>query len=242
MHTDHARYGFFRADERAFLERMFKDYPDIGKNFDLFLDTPADKRHGLALDVLESMPRKGWVKHHVKDPESVFDHMEALSMMMREVTLPDDLQGLSKGDTRRRLISMATVHDVPEAIVSDFTPSCPIAPEDKTRLELLASRVIFDHNPYAQELIEEYCEQRTPLSHLLHDFDKLAAVFKALEYEGIYPEKRGRLYAEFRDNSVPLLKTQEGRQFAADIEQGAESIRREARQQFLKEKFAGPEL
>lgn len=161
--------------------------------------------------------------------------------MAGEIEPPADLESLSKGDTRRRLVSMALAHDIPEAIVTDFTPTCAIAPHDKNLLEVLAGRVIFEDRPHVQALIEEYAAQETPLSHVLHDFDKLSAVFKALEYEGIYPEKRGKLYQDFRDYAVPKLKTDQGRDHAASIEHNAEAIRQAARQKFLQEKFAGRE-
>ncbi len=236
MRTDHDRYGLFHAEDKQFLERIFVDHPDIADSFDEFLDLPPASRYDRAHEILMELPRAGWVQRQVKDPESVWDHLIELAHMAREVELPADLQGLTKAAARQRLVAMALNHDIPEAIVKDFTPTCRIAPEDKEQLERLGARVIFESNPDARGLVDEYCAQKTPLSHLLHDFDKLAAVQKALQYEGIYPEKRGRLYENFREYAIPRLKTEQGRDFAQRLDTGAEVIRGAARAEFMNQK------
>jgi 5'-deoxynucleotidase YfbR-like HD superfamily hydrolase len=61
---------------------------------------------------LEVMQRAGWVARGVKDPETVWEHIEALVALGREV-LPSmpDFQGM-RGDD---LLIMLKVHDLPEA-------------------------------------------------------------------------------------------------------------------------------
>lgn len=236
MRTDQPAYQMFDPTERAFLERMFLGHPDIAERFDEFLALPPQERFDRAHDILQALPREGWKRREVKDPESVWDHLIELGHLVRQVELPRDLCGLTRTEARQRLVAMALNHDIPEAIVKDFTPHCPIAPEDKEQLERLAGRVIFESNPAARGMIEEYCAQRTPLSHLLHDFDKLVAVQKALQYEGIYPEKRGKLYEEFRGYAVARLKTDQGRNYAGRLERGADEIRRAARKEFMEQR------
>lgn len=231
----------FSDEEKYFLAQMFASHSGLEQRFQTYLEIPASERFQKAMDDLEKVPRTGWVKRQVKNPESVMDHIEELTEMAMQFELPSDLQCMSKGDARTRLRRMAAVHDIPEAIVTDFTPSCPISSADKERLERLAAKVIFESYPLGQTLVCEYIEQLTPLSHTLHDLDRLAPVFKALEYEGIYPEKRGKLFHDFLSHAKPRLKTDAGRTFCENIERDAESIRKTARQQYLEEKFAGRE-
>ena len=239
MRTDHPAYRLFTAEECTFLERMFVQHPRIGEGFDMFLSIPAEQRLSFAHEALQVMPRNGWVRRFVKHPETVYEHLKDVARMAQTLPLPPNLGGLTEDIARRRLVFMAALHDVPEAIATDFTPHCAIAPEDKDRLELLAGKVIFASNSLRMWRLQEYIEQVTPLSHTLYDLDKLSAVRQALVYEGQYPEKRGKLYDEFRSYALPRLKTDEGRQLAAAIDAQAEAIREEGRQKSLKEKFGG---
>lgn len=239
MRTDHPAYRLFTAEECTFLERMFAQHPKVAQGFDTYLSIAPEERYNYAVRALQFMPRQGWVRRFVKDPETVYDHLIDLTKMAQACTLPEDLGGLTEDKARRKMIVMAGLHDVPVAIATDFTPHCAIAPEDKDRLELLAGKVIFASDAHSFMRLKEYIEQATPLSHSLHDLDKLAAVRHALVYEGQYPEKRGKLYEEFRTYALPRLKTDEGRQLAAEIDAQAEAIREEGRQTSLKEKFGG---
>lgn len=239
MRTDQSAYQIFNAEDRTFLARMFTDHPGIGERFDAFLALRPEVRAKHALDVLKQLPRRGWQLRGVVCPENVFDHMRDVTGMARSCPLPTDLPDMDADKARRKLGVMASLHDVAEAIVTDFTPHCNITPHDKDRLELLAGYVIFEHDAHGLGRLQEYIEQITPLSHLLHDLDKLAAVRQALIYEGMYPEKHGTLYAEFRDHAVPQLKTDQGRALAADIEAHAEDLRYAGRQKALQRKFAG---
>ncbi len=203
---------------------------------------PSGKRSDHACIILQELSREGWKRRNIKNPESVFDHLNDVARMAQACPLPDELKGIPPDQARRKLMAMATSHDISEAIITDFTPHCAITHEDKDRLELLAGYVIYESDPHGLILLQEYIEQITPLSHTLHDLDKLAAVRKALEYEGMYPEKRGTLYAEFRDYAIPSLKTEAGRDLAANIEANAETIRAAGRQKFLQQRFAGREF
>lgn len=116
---------------------------------------------------------------------------------------------------------MIPLHDLPEVIITDFTPTDGITSEDKAQLEILAMRVIAQSLPNECELVDmvrEYVEQKTPESHWLHDIDKLDAVKMALRYEVMYPEKVG-IFREFLDYAKPRLKTEEGKEIVADLEQ-----------------------
>lgn len=67
----------------------------------------------------------------MKHPESIADHM------YRMAVLALTMAGSSNVD-QARLVKMAIVHDIAEAIVGDITPVCGISEEDKHNQELSA--------------------------------------------------------------------------------------------------------
>jgi len=68
------------------------------------------------LSKLKEVKRTGWLERGVRDPESVADHsfnVTALSIILAEI------KGLDIAEVAR----MAIIHDLPEAITGDLTPS-----------------------------------------------------------------------------------------------------------------------
>ncbi|MEM3397495.1 MAG: HD family hydrolase [Nitrososphaerota archaeon] len=68
------------------------------------------------LSRLKEVRRTGWVERGVEDPESVADHsfnVVALSIILA------DARGLDVAEVAR----MAILHDLPEAVIGDLTPS-----------------------------------------------------------------------------------------------------------------------
>lgn len=221
------------ADDREFLARIGEVHPDILHAFERYLAAPPEARPAMAAHDSTALLRAGWVARNVKNPESVAEHTLSLAATVEAAALPT-------GTDRERLIRMAHAHDLPEVIITDFTPQQGIARADKDRLELLAAHVLFETQPEERALVEEYVAQETPLAHLLHDFDKLDAVHQALVYEGYYPQKRGKLFQEFRDYAAPRLKTDTGQAHLADIDSRAETIRSTARDTFMASSRMGP--
>ena len=64
----------------------------------------------------------------VKEPESIADHMYRMSMMA--FVAPANLD-------RSKLIDMCLIHDLPESIVGDLTPSDNVSKESKHELEMV---------------------------------------------------------------------------------------------------------
>ena len=217
------RFAIFSAQDRQFLACFCGKHPKIGQNFAFFLGLPPPLRVQAAKVRLMDIDRAGWKRRGIANPETVYDHVfglaEYVGSVLREVNmaLPDPMK--RTGETMRlRLMQMAKLHDFPEAITADFTPHDKIAPEDKDRVERLAARVIFAAP--GQEgnlaLVEEFIDQQTGASHLLHDFDKIHAVRGALFYESKHPQHVG-LCDEFMAYSAPHMKTALGQNMMKEL-------------------------
>lgn len=65
--------------------------------------------------------------NHIRDPESVADHMHRMGVMAILCTDPSL--------DRTRCIKMAIVHDLAESTVGDITPNCGIPDDVKSARE-----------------------------------------------------------------------------------------------------------
>ncbi|KAK3766360.1 hypothetical protein RRG08_044545 [Elysia crispata] len=159
---------------------------------------------------LKKVERTGWVRHNVKHPESVAEHMYRMAMIA--FALPSD----STLD-RDKCIKIALVHDVAESIVGDITPSCGVSKADKSKMEEDATKHIASFLPGhgAQEVLQlwkEYEYQSSPEAKFVKDLDKFEMIFQALEYEKA--ENRGGDLEEFFVHTIQKHK------FATDIVRG----------------------
>ncbi len=77
---------------------------------------------------LKTLKRTGWVNNGVALPESVADHMYRMAMCSFLITDP--------AVDRSRLMKIAVVHDLAEALVGDIVPhDTRYTKEEKRRLE-----------------------------------------------------------------------------------------------------------
>ncbi len=125
---------------------------------------------------LKRIGRTGWVRVGVAKPESVADHSYRVALMA--MMLGDEL-GLDTG----KLVRMALVHDLPEAVVGDITPG-QMSTEEKEKRELEAMRDLAPEGDLL-ELFKEYLAQETPEAQTLRQLDKLEMAIQAREYESV---------------------------------------------------------
>ena len=204
-------WNIFSEEEQSFLSVIFEKHPIIATNFERYLSIPTDIRLDIAFEDLEKTPRTGWVMRKIPNPENIKLHMEYVKLYAFEQA--------PTGVSPSKAQAIASIHDIPESIITDFIPTDPISNKDKATLEILAIKVIYQHSPKISEvlnLIKEYQEQITPESHWMHDVDKLDALFVALQYEAKYPEQIG-LFKEFANHAEPQLKTKTGRELFIDL-------------------------
>ena len=129
---------------------------------------------------LKGERRKGWVvKLGMADPESVADHSYRTALM---AMLYSDLRGL---DTPK-VLKMALMHDLPEALVGDTIPG-ERTRSQKHDLESAAMKKILAGVPTEVRgeywrIWFEFSQGRTREAKLVRQVDKLEMAVQAFEY------------------------------------------------------------
>ena len=130
---------------------------------------------------LKKIPRQGWVdKLSIHTPESVADHSYSVAVM--SMILSD----LGHYDSEK-VIKMALLHDLAESKTGDYTPD-KIAKSEKQKIENEAFEEILSALPESLEreyrkIWQEYVENNSEESKLIHQLDKLEMVLQAKIYE-----------------------------------------------------------
>ena len=139
--------------------------------------------------MLKTIPRQGWKeKLQIDHPESVADHSYTVTAMSMVLS---DLEGLNT----EKIIKMALLHDLAESIIGDITPNT-ITNDEKILKENQAMKQILKNLPdkIAESYLEiwnDYQNNSSQESSLLHDIDKLEMAFQAKLYQenGVTKEK-----------------------------------------------------
>ncbi|EGF78332.1 hypothetical protein BATDEDRAFT_26928 [Batrachochytrium dendrobatidis JAM81] len=125
---------------------------------------------------LKTTKRTGWVDKEIPGAESIGDHMHRMSiiaMLIKDPTMD-----------KNRLIKMAIVHDLAEAVVGDITPYSGVSKKDKQQRERDAMALFVENQGRSSEILEiqalweEYEAGSTKEALLCKDIDKAT-----LEYE-----------------------------------------------------------
>ena len=162
----------------------------------------------LELDVLERLPRMGFLMQGVTDPESVAAHCfgVALTAMLMADATPGTI------DTER-VLRMALMHEVSEARVTDlpYRTLRYISPQSKSMAERAAAHDLLDplDGDYVS-LWEEFEAAETLEARIVRAADKIQMMAKVLRYE---QEGRGDLSdfwlnTDFNENNhgIPLAR------------------------------------
>jgi len=128
---------------------------------------------------LKRTPRAGWVEVGIRQPESVADHIFRTSILCM---IYADMEGLDQ----LKLLSMALIHDLPEAIIGDLTPSKKTT-ESKEE-EDAAINQILNLLPKKQRekymmVWTEYQKGKTREAKAVRQLEKLEMALQAKEYE-----------------------------------------------------------
>jgi len=158
----------------------------------------ASLRHG---NQLKRTARTGWVQKGVPDAENVAAHSFGVAytaLMLAESI--DEVVDMG------RLLSMALLHDLPEAVTSDIpTPSWRfLPPGSKAEVEEAAMKEIFAESIFGGrgfDLWEEFQAGESLESRIVHDADRIDMYLQAT----MYAEQTGNLLLEEFWNSKPLF-------------------------------------
>lgn len=150
---------------------------------------------------LKALPRTGWIRKDVNPPESVAAHSWGLTLLAALLTPP--------GLDRLKVMEIASLHDLAEAEVGDFTPQDGISAGQKHSLETQAleklSSGLNERGGLLKERFEEYQRNRTPEARFVHALDKLDMALQALCYQREYPQAD---FGEFINTSLSYYAEQ----------------------------------
>ena len=132
---------------------------------------------------LKRTARTGWAQRGVPNAENVAAHSFGVVFVALVLAQVVD-EPLDLG----RLLAMAALHDLPEALTTDIpTPAWRYLPPGiKTDVERKAMQEMLDDTQFApafMELWEELHTAQTPEAKLVDDADKLEMFVQALVYE-----------------------------------------------------------
>jgi putative hydrolase of HD superfamily len=130
---------------------------------------------------LKKLPRSGWkIKVGLEKSESVAEHSYMMSVMAMVFS---DLKNLNS----EKVIKMSILHDWAESKIGDFMPD-QIEHDKKSELENYAMIDILESLPHTiqndyQNIWNEFLNNDTPESRLVHELDKLEMALQAKIYE-----------------------------------------------------------
>jgi len=168
---------------------------------------------------LKSEPRRGWLKKlRLQRTESVADHSFALSLLCL-------FEGERRSYNVERLLKLALLHDLEEAITGDLTPQDKESRgENVARAQKISARErLISHFPLEnqrayRELWSELENERSREAQLVHELDKLEMALQANEYAkgGIEATK----LKEFYESSRTAIKDPKLRRILDEISSG----------------------
>lgn len=171
------------TDEWAFVKDFSDRFPErppsIYDRFIIFEDKPKEIRPLHAFIGLHTQPREGLKQRGFHDVQSVFEH----SINMREILVAayqsKRLDGYLKDSGKRtrqtpdeiihEALCKIRMHDGCETLVTDLTPSDMFraSKREKTIMEQLAGRIIYEGYPERLIMLEEYEEKARPADELV---------------------------------------------------------------------------
>ena len=131
--------------------------------------------------LLKTVPRQGWKeKLQIDYPESVADHSYSVATMSMILSDLDELN-------TEKIIKMALLHDLAESIIGDIIPN-KLTNDEKIFKENQAMKQILKNLPDKItesyfEIWNDYQNNSSQESNLLHDIDKLEMAFQAKFYQ-----------------------------------------------------------
>ena len=155
--------------------------------------------------ILKQIPRTGWVEVGVHQAESVADHSFRTAFLCMVYADIEDLDPL-------KLLRMALIHDLPEAVIGDLMPSQKTVQtkeeEKKVMHKILGLLPKMLMESYL-EVWNEYQEGKTREAKAVRQLEKIEMALQAKEYENCGSGKKSleRFIKSAKESTVwPELK------------------------------------
>ncbi|MBI4016026.1 MAG: HD domain-containing protein [Candidatus Aenigmarchaeota archaeon] len=152
---------------------------------------------------LKRTPRTGWVKEKINNPESVAEHSwrtAVLSLVLAKPYLDNN-----------KLVKMAVVHDLEEAITGDIIAMVKEADKEtynKRGIEAMEKICSIIGNKEGEELLglfEEYEKLESEEAKFLKQVETLEMLMQAYEYGKEQPEKKAALQPFFTGRTERII-------------------------------------
>ncbi len=131
---------------------------------------------------LKHEARKGWQKKVEGRVESVADHSFAVALIAL-------YEGERRGYDLGKILKLALIHDLEEAIIGDLTPrdkaqrgAATVQRDRERAIRELLSKLPAKSRPAYLRLWTDLRERRSKESRLVHQLDKVEMAFQAAEY------------------------------------------------------------
>ena len=134
----------------------------------------------LALQPLHDLPRTGWILRGIETPESIGDHVLATAFLV--LALGPRVEPALDVE---RALSMAVLHDVPEALIGDLPKSAAALLPQGAKLaaeNLAADQLITPLSGLALERWQEYCAKATREARFARICDRLQLGLRLIAY------------------------------------------------------------
>jgi putative hydrolase of HD superfamily len=128
---------------------------------------------------LKKVSRSGWIRVGIKSPESVADHTFRTALFCM---IFSSLEGLDE----LKMLQMALIHDIPEVIIGDLTPSEKIKADENSEEKAMKNLLAFLPKEVRGKYIEvwhEYVAGKTDEARAVKQLEKLEMGLQAREYE-----------------------------------------------------------
>ncbi|HWQ13475.1 MAG TPA: HD domain-containing protein [Roseiflexaceae bacterium] len=149
------------------------------------MDIPAPEAVAVLCErivALKLLPRTGWLQRGVAPAESVAEHTFGVALLALA------LAGAAPGVDRGRLLALALVHDLAEALLGDWPASARpyLGADAKLQAERGALSALLAGLPQREEYLalwEEYAAASSREARLVKALDRLEMLAQALAYE-----------------------------------------------------------
>lgn len=147
------------------------------------------------LMTLKLLPRTGWLQRGQRDPESIAEHSFAVAALA--LLVGDLIPGIDRG----RLLAIALLHDIAEALIGDLPASARrlFGAGAKHEAERKAMAELFAGLPSADEYLalwEEYAAGDSREARLVKALDRVEMLAQALAYERAGSRAMGEFWGE----------------------------------------------
>ena len=158
---------------------------------------------------LKHLPRTGWLRYNITQPETVASHSWQMAMLALK------LAETVKNYDMNKVIKLCLCHDIGESVIGDITPSDSRYATKKEMENKAIAQIAAESDFSALEaLFSEYEANQTPEAKLANDLDKLEMYAQALDYEKKYQDKD---LTEFKHSAVKAIQTDIGKKLLEEL-------------------------